>query len=200
MRLGWATVTQSPIFFMVSPESQETRLVERIVARDSAAFAELFDLHSSVILGVLVRMLRRRETAEEVLQETFLQAWENADRFDGRRASVRGWLLVMARSRAIDRLRASRARAAREELRAKEDATVMAEREPAADTGLLAKERGRALVSALGGLPDEQRRCIELAFFEGLTHAELARRLDQPLGTVKSRIALGMNKLRRVLQ
>lgn len=200
MRLGWAAAAPSSTFLMTPPGSHDSRLIERIIARDNAAFTELFDLYSPIVLGMLVKMLRRRETAEEVLQETFFQAWRTADRFDAKRASVKGWLLLIARSRAIDHLRASRARAAREEARAKEDVTVMAEREPAADAGLISKERARALVGALGSLPEEQRRCIELAFFGGLTHTELARELDQPLGTVKSRIALGMNKLKLGLQ
>ncbi len=174
--------------------------MERVVARDSSAFAELFDGHAPVVLGMLVKMLRRRETAEEVLQETFLQAWNHADKFDARRASPRGWLILIARSRAIDRLRSNRARADREERKAQEDQTVMAEREPGADVSLLARERDQRLNRALETLPDEQRTCIRLAFFDGLTHTELAERLDQPLGTVKSRISLGMKKLRQVLQ
>lgn len=172
----------------------------RVVAQDSSAFTELFDRHAPVVLGMLIKMLRRRETAEEVLQETFLQAWNHADSFDSRRASPRGWLILMARSRAIDRLRSSRARAEREERKAKEDQAVMAEREPGADVSLLVRERDLRLAKALETLPDEQRTCIRLAFFDGLTHTELAERLDQPLGTVKSRISLGMKKLRQVLQ
>ncbi len=174
--------------------------MERVVARDRSAFAEFFDGHAPVVLGMLVKMLRRRETAEEVLQETFLQAWNHADRFDAHRASPRGWLILMARSRAIDRLRSRRARADREERKAKEDQIVMAEREPAADMSLLARERDQQLKPALETLPDEQRICIRLAFFDGLTHTELAEQLNQPLGTVKSRISLGMKKLRQVLQ
>lgn len=174
--------------------------MERVVARDRKAFAEFFDGHAPIVLGVLVKMLRRRETAEEVLQETFLQAWDKADRFDARRSSPRSWLILMARSRAIDRLRSSRARLDREERKAKEDQVVMAERELPADASLIAREQSQQLEKALEKLPGEQRECIRLAFFDGLTHSELAQRLDQPLGTVKSRIALGMNKLRRVLQ
>lgn len=174
--------------------------MERVVARDSAAFTELFDGHSSVVLGMLVKMLRRRETAEEILQETFLQAWNSAEKFDPDRASPRGWLILMARSKAIDRLRSSRARSDREERKAKDDQAVMARHEPAADATLLARERDTRLGHALETLPEEQRSCIRLAFFEGLTHVELARRLDQPLGTVKSRISLGMKKLRQKLQ
>lgn len=174
--------------------------MERVVARDSGAFAELFDGHAPVVLGMLIKMLRRRETAEEILQETFLQAWNQADRFNPNRASPRGWLILMARSQAIDRLRSSRSRTDREERKAKEDRAVMAEREPPADETLLTRERDQRLEQALAALPEEQRACIRLAFFEGLTHTELAKRLDQPLGTVKSRISLGMKKLRQVLQ
>jgi RNA polymerase sigma-70 factor (ECF subfamily) len=174
--------------------------MERVVARDSGAFTELFDGHSPVVLGMLVKMLRRRDAAEEVLQETFLQAWNSAEKFDPDRASPRGWLILMARSKAIDRLRSSRSRADREERRAKEDQIVLAQHEPAADETLLRREREQRLERAIETLPDEQKSCIRMAFFDGLTHSELANRLDQPLGTVKSRISLGMKKLRQELQ
>lgn len=179
---------------------EDMLLMERVVARDQAAFAELFDAHSSVVLGMLVKMLRRRDTAEEILQDTFLRAWQKADSFDARRASLRGWLILMARSRAIDSLRASQARTAREEKKAKEDEVLMARREAGAEESLLGHERERRLVRAMNTLPEEQRTCIQMAFFDGLTHSQLAERLEQPLGTIKSRIALGMRKLRQALR
>jgi RNA polymerase sigma-70 factor (ECF subfamily) len=176
---------------------EDVHLVGRAAAGDSEAFARLFDRHSAVVLGLLVHLLRDRGQAEEVLQETFLQAWQSAGRFEPALAAVRGWLLMMARSRALDRLRASSARQRREEAAGVADG---APRTEAVGTSQLeATERGRAVRGAVGELPPEQRRCIELAFFDGLTHTQIAERLQAPLGTVKSRILLGMNKLRQGL-
>ncbi|MDX1501786.1 MAG: sigma-70 family RNA polymerase sigma factor [Thermoanaerobaculia bacterium] len=172
----------------------DVQLIGRIEAGDQGAFAQLFDRHGAVVLGVLTRLLRRREEAEEVLQEAFLQAWEQAGRYRPRRATPRGWLLMMARARAIDRLRSREARTRRER-----EYPAPAAADPDAPAALEAAERESTVRQALGSLPDEQRRCIELAFYEGLTHTGIAERLEEPLGTVKSRIALGMRKLRQNL-
>jgi RNA polymerase sigma-70 factor (ECF subfamily) len=151
------------------------------------------------VLGVLVRMLRDRAHAEEVLQETFVQAWQGAGRFRPELASVRGWLVMMARTRALDRLRASSARARRESAAEAAAGDDRLRSEPVGTAGLEAAERSEAVRRAVDGLPADQRRCIELAFFEGLTHTQIADRVGAPLGTVKSRILLGMNKLRHGL-
>ena len=170
----------------------------RVAARDGDAFRALFDEYGSSVLGFLVQMLRDRGQAEEVLQDTFLQAWEQAERYRPERASPRGWLLMIARSRALDRVRAQRSRARREE-EVGGDLSVAAGRTPAADEELETSERRSEVSGALEALPDEQRRCIELAFYSGLTHRQIAEQLEQPLGTVKSRILMGMNKLRQSL-
>jgi RNA polymerase sigma-70 factor (ECF subfamily) len=181
-----------------SPTHDEPALVHRIASGDGDALTRLFDLHSSVTLGLLVRILGDRAEAEEVLQEVFLQVWTQADRYDAARSSPRGWLLMLARSRALDRLRRRDARRRREEESAEEGLRLASE-EPEATERLEATERQSRISSALGVLSPEQRRCIELAFFEGLTHTQIAERLKSPLGTVKSRILLGMSKLRQVL-
>jgi RNA polymerase sigma-70 factor (ECF subfamily) len=143
-------------------------------------------------------LVGRREVAEELLQETFLQAWGEASRYRAERATPRGWLLMMGRSRAIDRLRSSGARARREETVGRELVGSGAI-EAVGTAHLEAEARGRQVRSALDQLPPEQRQCIELAFYEGLSHRQVAERLGQPLGTVKSRILLGMGKLRQAL-
>ena len=172
-------------------------LMGRIAARDSTAFRELFDEYSPMVLGVLVRMLGDSALAEEVLQEAFLQVWEQADRFRPERASPRGWLLLIARSRALDRLRSDRSRREREIVATRE--SVTSHEAPEGTRNLEKRERQRAVGGALEGLPEEQRHCIELAFFKGLTQREISDVLKEPLGTVKSRISLGMSKLRRSL-
>lgn len=177
-------------------ELEDRELMSRVAARDGAAFARLFELHAPVALGLLDRILGRRGEAEEVLQEVFLQVWMQADRYQADRSSPRGWLLMLARSRALDRLRRRDAARRREEAAGDEGGEAI----PAIGTERLERaERRRQVDSALGLLSPEQRRCIELAFFEGLTHTQIAERLEAPLGTVKSRILLGMNKLRQAL-
>ncbi len=177
---------------------RDQELLSRVAAGDRAAFTDFFDRHAAAVLGVLTQLVGRREVGEELLQETFLQAWGEVHRYRGERATPRGWLLMMARSRAIDRLRSSGARARREETVGRE--LVGAGRtEAMGTTRLEAEERRRTVREALDRLPPEQRESIELAFYEGLSHRQVAERLGQPLGTVKSRILLGMGKLRQAL-
>lgn len=178
-----------------STELEDIQLMGRVARGDRDAFASLFERHAPLVLGVLARMLGRRDEAEEVLQEAFLQAWDRAGSYDPKRATPRGWLLLISRSRAIDRIRSRQARARREKAVSAEDAW-RAEVEPVGTGQLEANERAERVSRALTVLPDDQRRCIELAFFEGLSHSQIASALDQPLGTVKSRILLGMRKLR----
>lgn len=178
------------------PPEDDAELVRRIAGGDGDALARLFDLHSPVVLGLLSRMLGARSEAEEVLQEAFLQVWTQADRYDSERSSARSWILMLARSRALDRLRRREARRRREE-EAVEEADLAIH--PVGTERLEESETRSRVSSALGSLSPEQRRCIELAFFEGLTHTQIAERLKAPLGTVKSRILLGMNKLRQAL-
>jgi RNA polymerase sigma-70 factor (ECF subfamily) len=170
--------------------------MRRIAAGDGQALSEVFDLHSSIVLGLLVRILGRRSEAEEILQEVFLQIWNQADRYDPEKATPRGWMLMLARSRALDRLRRRDASQRREETVADEAIRLV---RPVGTERLEASEQRSRIHSALGRLTPEQRNCIELAFFEGLTHTQIAERLEAPLGTVKSRILLGMGKLRQML-
>ena len=169
-------------------------------AGDRAAFGELFDRNSSIVLGLLLRMLRQRPEAEEVLQEVFLQVWREAGRFQPERSAPRSWMLLIARSRALDRLRSRQSRERREDEAVR---TAWLDGQPVALPAVLgeleAAERRHRIAAALGRLPDEQRQAVELAFFEGLTHRRVAERLEQPLGTVKSRILLGLKRLRREL-
>jgi RNA polymerase sigma-70 factor (ECF subfamily) len=179
-------------------ELEDSFLVGQIGSGDQEAFARFFDLHSPAVLGLLFRILGGRGEAEEVLQEVFLQVWRQADRYEPERSTPRGWLLMLARSRALDRLRRRDARRRREE-EAAGDADYPRLVRPLGTERLEAVERRDRVNGALDLLSPEQRRCIELAFFEGLTHTQIAERLEAPLGTVKSRILLGMNKLRQAL-
>lgn len=177
-------------------DTEDLKLMGRVAARDGVAFTRLFEVYAPAALGLLHRILGRRAEAEEVLQEVFLQVWTQADRYDGSRSSARGWILMLARSRALDRIRRRESSRRREEAAGEEADVAEA---PLGTERLESVERRRKVSSALGVLSPDQRRCIELAFFEGLTHTQIAERLEAPLGTVKSRILLGMNKLRQAL-
>jgi RNA polymerase sigma-70 factor (ECF subfamily) len=179
-------------------ELEDSFLIGRIGAGDQEAFARFFDQHSPTVLGLLFRILGGRGEAEEVLQEVFLQAWRQAGRYQPGRSTPRGWLLMLARSRALDQLRRREARG-RHEQEAATDAFFSRLATPLGTQRLEEAETRNRVGSALNLLSPEQRRCIELAFFEGLTHTQIAARLDAPLGTIKSRILLGMNKLRQAL-
>jgi RNA polymerase sigma-70 factor (ECF subfamily) len=177
-------------------------LLQRIVARDTAALAELYDRHSRLLFGLILRILRDRAEAEEILQEVFLRVWTRAESYDARLGSPLPWLVRLARNCAIDRLRARRIRetAGRPPL----DESI-ADQASGTDihtpeTAVLAAERRGTVMNALAVLPAEQRRLIEAAFFEGYTHSELAQRFGLPLGTVKTRIRAGMLAMRQRLE
>jgi len=172
----------------------DLRLIERIITRDAAAIGELYDRHSRLLYGLILRILRDRGEAEEVLQEAFLQVWNRAETYNAILGSPAAWLVRIARNRAIDRLRANQVRT-----RAVEAAP---ESEPveSPESVASATERQRAVARALCTLPREQRELIEQAYYHGLTQSELASRFRLPLGTVKTRIRTGMIALRRELQ
>lgn len=176
-------------------QEDDVELLKAIAARDEAALAQLYDRYRVILFGLLMRILNNREEAEDVLQEVFLQVWRKAADFDENRGRPFTWLVTLARSRGIDRLRtlASRERVA--EAGARE---VSEEISDAATDALKSEQRG--LVSdALAKLPDEQKRPIMLAYFDGLTQSEIATRLGAPLGTVKTRMRTGMIRLRELL-
>ncbi len=180
---------------------EDLELVAAMARGDERAAATLYDRHSAVMYGLALRMVGEGADAEEVVLEAFAQAWRDAERYDTSRGSVVGWLTTIARTRALDLIRARGRRAKMTESAATQlDApAAMGEGFRSADALVDDADRASAVATALNGLPDAQRRAIELAFFEGLTHPEVAERLREPLGTVKTRIRLGMQKLRDML-
>jgi len=168
-------------------------LLDRIVARDEQAVAELYDRHHRLLFGLILRILRDRSEAEEVLQEVFVLVWTRAETYNVALGSPAAWLVRIARNRGIDRLRANSVR-----LRAAESAPPPeAAESPEARAAL--SEQQRAVACALQSLPQDQRTLIEQAYFLGLTQSELAERFNLPLGTVKTRIRTGMIALREQL-
>ena len=170
-------------------------LLKAIAGKDEKALSQLYDRYRVVLFGLLVRILNNREEAEDVLQELFLQVWHRAGDYDPNRGRPFTWLVTLARSRAIDRLRsvASRERVASESAR-----EVTEEVSDAVADAVRSEQRG-IVTSALSQLPEEQQKALVLAYFDGLTQSEIADRLGAPLGTVKTRMRAGMMKLREVL-
>ena len=172
----------------------------RAVARgDESAFSRVYDRYGGILLGLLLRILRSRAEAEDVLQEVFLQVWQQAPSFDPARGRAFTWLATLARSRAIDRLRAvdSRERAAQ---RSAEGAPPDGEGVSWADEDAIRAERAEAVRRALAELPEEQRQVLVLAYLEGMSQTEIAAAKNQPLGTVKTRTRAGLKKLSESLR
>src|SRR5262245_51395212 len=168
-------------------------ILDRIVARDEHAVAELYDRHHRLLFGLILRILRERSEAEEVLQEVFVLVWTRAETYNVALGSPAAWLVRIARNRAIDRLRANNVR-----MRAAESAPLPEPQESPEARAVLSEQQ-RAVAYALQSLPADQRTLIEQAYFLGLTQSELAERFNLPLGTVKTRIRTGMMALREQL-
>ena len=181
-----------------APDEMLLRLLRAIASQDRAALAEFYDLTSGVLFATAVKILGDAHEAEEVVQDVFVQIWTKAGTFDARLGSPFHWALGITRNRCIDRIRARQRRS-----RLIDDVGEEAQVAVAADatqlSGLSAEELGHVR-AAVRSLPADQRQAIELAFFGGLTHPEIAEQLNEPLGTVKARIRRGMLKLRDTLQ
>lgn len=184
----------TPVYSRLQPED-DVKLLKAIAARDEAALAQLYDRYRVILFGLLMRILSNREEAEDVLQEVFLQVWRKAEDFDENRGRPFTWLVTLARSRGIDRLRTLAARDRVVEAGAKEVVEAISD---AATDAFKSEQRG-LVNKALAQLPDEQKRPLMLAYFDGLTQSEIATRLDAPLGTVKTRMRTGMMNLREQL-
>ena len=176
----------------------DRRLLGGIAARSAESLARLYDRYAAVVYGLARRIVVTAEDAEEVVQDVFGQVWRDAARYEASRASVAGWIVMLTRTRAIDRLRARRARP---DLGAGEEqatATVTS-RAPSPEQLSISAEQVSRLRDALTTLPESLRALVELAYFEGLTHSEIADRTRLPLGTVKTRLRSAMTTLRGVL-
>jgi RNA polymerase sigma-70 factor (ECF subfamily) len=174
----------------------DVELLQAVAAQDEAALGHLYDRYRVILFGVLVRILNNREEAEDVLQEVFLQVWRRAADFDPNRGRPFTWLVTLARSRGIDRLRSL---ASRERVAAMSGTDEAAGDVSDAATDAIRSEQRGVVNDALSQLPEEQKRLLMLAYFDGLTQSEIAERLGAPLGTVKTRMRSGMMKLRELL-
>lgn len=182
--------------------NEDAELIAAMARQDERAAAQFYDKYSAAMFGLAVRIVGEGADAEEVVLDAFTQAWNSAARYDSARGSVLGWLTTITRTRALDlvRSRGRRAKAVDAASRSMGDDPVAVAGAPASATeNMELGERAAAVSSAMSVLSGQQRSAIELAFFDGLSHSEIAERLGEPLGTIKTRIRLGMQKLRDVL-
>jgi RNA polymerase sigma-70 factor, ECF subfamily len=173
-------------------------LIKRVADGDQSALTVLYDSTSRLVFGLVLRVVTDRSTAEEVLLDVYTQVWRQASTYDAKRGAPLAWLMTIARTRGIDRLRSGK-----HEHQNKESLDAIGEitattASPEADT--VSSERRQLVRTALDSLSVEQREVIELAYYSGLSHSEIALQLGQPLGTVKTRTRLGMMKLRDMLR
>jgi RNA polymerase sigma-70 factor, ECF subfamily len=177
------------------PEQEWVALVQSIAAGDQGALHGLYERAHRIVFTLILRITANRESAEELTLDVFHDVWRGASRYDAANGTVLGWIMIQARSRAIDRLRYE----TRKKRRQSEDLAPLAE--VAADPGDVVelREQRAQLQAALAALTSDERQAIEITFFGGLTHVEAAARLKQPLGTVKTRIRSALHKLRQRL-
>jgi RNA polymerase sigma-70 factor, ECF subfamily len=173
-------------------------LMPRIAAKDAVAFEVFYDRHAGAAYSLAYRIVGDRQSAEDVTQEALISIWRSGARFDRARGSVRAWTLGIVRNRAIDLLRRDSGRAPRPAF----DSQELLEKRPAeelTDVEALRRETARQVRGAIAVLPEDQSKVIGLAYFGGFTHSEIAEMLNEPLGTIKGRMRLGMDKIRASL-
>ncbi len=172
--------------------AEDALLLERVRARDQAAMTDLFDRYGRMVYSVALRVLKDSGHAEDVMQDVFFSVWQNPQPFIAGRGSLGAWLLVIARNRAIDALRRRRPSDPVDEVVLPATADVASEAER---NTIMEKVR-----AVMNGLPPDQQRSLELAYFEGLSHSEIAERTGDPLGTVKTRIRTALINVRKAIQ
>ena len=204
---GWLICARQRPFDKIESVSQEIaqnrerdiELLRRISQGDRPAFAQFYDLYSSLLFSIAIRILNDPKEAEDVLQEVFMQIWEKAGMFDPRLGKPSSWAITLVRNKAIDRIRASQRRSRLAE-QAAAAGTFDGNDAPRANESVQGREKAALVRSAIAGLPAEQRSALEMAFFSGLTQNEISDNLREPLGTIKARIRRGMLKLRDKLE
>jgi len=187
---------------MVSRAEDPRRLADEdllalVAGGDERAFAVLYDRHARAAYSLAFRLLGDRQAAEDLTQDAFLAVWRMASSYSTARGSVRTWLLAIVHNRGIDRLRTAAAQVRRQEALEREE--LRAGAAPDAADVAIGRAEAEEVRSALGGLPAEQLQVLQLAYYGGFTHQEISSMLEVPLGTVKSRMHLGLTRIRRTL-
>lgn len=193
-----ATDPPSPQSGSAFEDLDDKALVRAIVDRQPEAVAALYDRYSGMLKALSQRILHDPSDAEEILQETFLQVWNQASRYDPKRSSVSTWLVLISRSRSIDRLRSRQVKQRTATAAGRENPDLHTS--PKGVRNVLGQERQRRLREEMAKLPKEQSEVLELAFYGGMTQSEIAEQRGIPLGTVKTRTLLAMKKLRQALR
>jgi RNA polymerase sigma-70 factor (ECF subfamily) len=190
-------MTLLPLLFAIYIEGDDGDLAKRLQRREAAALGELYDRYGKLAYSLIYRVVRDSGVAEDLVQETFLRVWNRVQGFDAERGGLGPWLLAVARNRAIDYVRSSGGKMARGamELEYAEQPTVFVNFE----ADVLSQDRARRVRAALERLNENQRHVIELAYFEGLSQTEMAERMGQPLGTVKTWVRTALKNLREDL-
>ena len=185
---------------MDTASASAATLLPSVARGNVSAFEAFYDRYAPTVYALLLRILANADDAQEVLQETFVKAWASAKMFDSMRGSEAAWLISIARSRGIDRLRSRKIRYEREDEAGREVSihSSFIDTNTGTDRAIQSEEC-RAVRAALAELPEAQRVALELAYFEGMSQSEIAARLNEPLGTIKTRMQLGMKKLRERL-
>jgi RNA polymerase sigma-70 factor (ECF subfamily) len=194
LRIVW---TPGLFSFIALGKPDMLELMERIVQRDARALETLYERFSKALYSIILSIVKKKEDAEEILCEVFLQVWEKAPSYDLNKGSVYTWLLRMARNRAIDKIRSKSYKNQRQEADDIEDMDDFVSRNAESPLdGILLSERMQFVKTALEHISPDQRLVLETAYFEGYTQSQIAQRLNLPLGTVKTRMRDGMKSLR----
>ena len=178
----------------------DAELMERILRRDPSALETLYDRYARPVYSLVLRISQQPASAEEIVQDVFLQLWKSADRFQISRGPLEPWLFTMARNRALDFLRLKREKQRRREDSVEHDLPIAAVARPDPEGAIDLSRRAEKVRALMTSLPATQRRAIELAFFEGMSHSEIAAAMGEALGTVKSWIRGGLLRLRESLE
>jgi RNA polymerase sigma-70 factor (ECF subfamily) len=187
-------MTFLPLLFAIYAGEDDRNLAERLKRREPSVMGDLYDRYGKLVFSLIYRVVRDIGVAEDLVQETFLRVWNRAQGFDAERGALGPWLLAVARNRAIDYVRSAGGKMSRGalELEAAEHPTVFVNFE----AEVLSQDRARRVRGAMGRLNENQRQVIELAYFEGLSQSEMAERMGQPLGTVKTWVRTALKNLR----
>jgi RNA polymerase sigma-70 factor (ECF subfamily) len=180
----------------------DEQLLQLIAQQDAEALAELYDRHAQIVYNLIVRIVQDLVIADEVLQEAFWQVWQQAAKFRGEGAAA-AWLYRIARNKSLDQLRRQKARPQPVETSTEAEEQALWAQLPASETEVdaLVERQGnhRQVREALSKIPAEQRRCLELAYFEGMSQRQIAQHTNTPLGTIKTRLRMGLEKLEHIL-
>lgn len=187
---------------LTKDEERDRELMARIKARDASALSELYDHYNRLLFGLILSILKKREEAEDILQEVFTKIWQQAEKFDLERGTVYTWIVTLARNRSIDRLRSKVYKEQKKQSTSLDDKDVFHplysdESDPLENTILT--ERAKKVHQALDQISEKQRKVLQVAYFSGMSQSEISEEFDIPLGTVKTRMRDGMIKLRELL-